>query len=40
MCLRSGFEEIDIHEVMLTALAAPEAGGLAGFVVTLSCLNE
>ena len=40
MCLRSGFEEIDIREMMLTAVVAPEAGGMAGFLVTLSCLNE
>ena len=39
-CLRSGFEEIDIREMLLMAVTAPEAGGMAGFVVTLSCLNE
>ena len=39
-CLRSGFEEIDIREMLLMAVTAPEAGGMAGFIVTLSCLNE
>ena len=39
-CLRSGFEEIDIREMLLMAVTAPEVGGMAGFIVTLSCLNE
>ena len=44
-CLRIGFEGLDLRALMLGSLAGPDdeaaqIGGLTGFIVTLSCLNE
>ena len=44
-CLRVGFEGLDLRALMLGSFAAPEdeaamITGMAGFIVTLACLNE
>ena len=44
-CIRGGFQGIDLRAMMLGSFAAPDAaaamiGGMTGFIVTLTCLNE
>ena len=44
-CVRSGFEDFDLRAIMLASVAESDEaeamiGSMAGFLVTLSCLNE
>ena len=44
-CVRSGFTSFDLRSVMLATPAEPDeaaamAGSMAGFLLTLSCLND